>query len=42
LLGLLALGWCVLSGSWELAAGNKGKVWGRIDEEEYAMAAGGW
>jgi hypothetical protein len=32
--GLLALCWCVLSGSWELAAGNNGKVWSRIDEEE--------
>jgi len=32
--GLFALCWCVLSGSWKLAAGNNGKVWSQIDEEE--------
>jgi hypothetical protein len=32
--GLFALCWCVLSGSGKLAAGNNGKVWSRIDEEE--------
>jgi len=32
--GLFALCWCVLSGSRKLAAGNNGKVWSRIDEEE--------
>jgi len=32
--GLFALYWCVLSGSGKLAAGNNGKVWSQIDEEE--------
>jgi hypothetical protein len=32
--GLFALCWCMLSGSGKLAAGNNGKVWSRIDEEE--------
>ncbi len=32
--GLFVLCWCVLSGSAKLAAGNNGKVWSRIDEEE--------